>query len=71
MRFRCTLTRREDGRWLIRHTGEVGLVETTADTREAALEKMRGELRYRLELCPCSGESYQHIAIELEAAADD
>lgn len=68
MRFHCVLKRREDGRWLIRHTGEVGVVEATADTREATLEKMRGELRYRLELCPCSGESYQHIEIELDAA---
>lgn len=66
MRFQCILTRREDGRWLVRHTGEMGVVEATAHTREAALEKMRGELRYRLELCPCSGESYQHIAIELD-----
>ncbi|HJT34026.1 MAG TPA: hypothetical protein VJ783_18415 [Pirellulales bacterium] len=68
MRFRCSLRRRDDGRWSIRHSGEAGVVETSADTREAALEKMRGELRYRLELCPCSGESYQHIEIELDAA---
>ena len=68
MRFRCSLRRRDDGRWSIRHSGDVGVIETTADTREAALEKMRGELRYRLELCPCSGESYQHIEIELDAA---
>ena len=67
MRFHCALTRRDDGRWLIRHSGDVGVVETIADTREAALEKMRGELRYRLELCPCSGESFQHIEIELDA----
>lgn len=68
MRFHCSLKRREDGRWSIRHAGEVGIVEATADTRDAALEKMRGELRYRLELCPCSGESYQHIEIDLDAA---
>ena len=67
MRFHCTLKRGEDGRWLVRHAGEVGVVEATADTREAALEKIRGELRYRLELCPCSGESYQHIEIVLDA----
>jgi hypothetical protein len=40
MRFHCTLKRREDGRWLVRHSGELGLVEATADSREAALEKM-------------------------------
>ena len=37
----------------------------TAATRKEAAEKMRGELRYRLELCPCSGESYQHIEVEI------
>lgn len=66
MRFLCSLQRRDDRRWSIRHSGEAGVIETTADTREAALEKMRGELRYRLELCPCSGESYQYIEIELD-----
>jgi hypothetical protein len=66
MRFACTIKRQPDGRWLIRHSGsEVGEVETIGDSREAAVEKMRGELRYRLELCPCSGESYQHIQIEV------
>jgi hypothetical protein len=66
MRFACTIQRGPDGRWLIRHTGsEIGPVEATGDSREVAVEKMRGELRYRLELCPCSGESYQHIQIEL------
>lgn len=64
MRFHCVLTRR-DGRWFIRHVGDLGVVEAAAATREAAIKKMRGELRYRLELCPCSGESYQHIEIEL------
>jgi hypothetical protein len=30
-------------------------VEVTAPTREEALTKMRNELQYRIELCPCSG----------------
>jgi hypothetical protein len=55
-----------DGRWRVRHDGNVaGAVEVTASTKAEALEKMRGELRYRLELCPCSGESYQHLEIEI------
>ena len=66
MRFACTIKQQPDGRWFIRHTGsEIGRVEATGDSREVAVEKMRGELRYRLELCPCSGESYQHIQLEL------
>jgi hypothetical protein len=69
MRFYCTLTRRDDGRWLIRHEGELGIIEASGETPEAAQEKIRGELRYRLELCPCSGESYQHLDIQVDASA--
>jgi hypothetical protein len=46
----------------------LGVLETSGETREAAIETMRGELRYRLELCPCSGESYQHIEIDVQEA---
>ena len=66
MKFLCDIRRLPGGAWSVRHSGpDVGSVETQDRSREAALEKMRGELRYRLELCPCTGESYQHIAIEL------
>jgi hypothetical protein len=51
MRFACKIKQQPDGRWLIRYTGsEIGPVEATGDSREVAVEKMRGELRYRLEL---------------------
>jgi hypothetical protein len=30
-------------------------VEVSAATRDEALTKMRDELQYRVELCPCSG----------------
>jgi hypothetical protein len=67
MKFASMINRRLDGRWVIRHSdAEIGAVETTGDTRKVAIEKMRGELRYRLELCPCSGESYRHIEIEVQ-----
>ncbi len=66
MRFRCTISRLGDGRWSARHQSPaVGTIETAGVTREEAIEKIRGEIRYRLELCPCTGESYQHIDIEL------
>ncbi len=66
MRFPSTMSQTADGQWSLRHDGpEVGLVRVTAATREQALEKLRGEIRYRLELCPCSGKSYQHIKIEI------
>lgn len=65
MKFHCTIDRATDGRWLGHHDGQVGKVEVAADSRDAVLEKLEGELRYRLELCPCSGDSYQHIQIEI------
>jgi len=65
MPLTCTLKRLPSG-WLARHDSrDVGRVEVQAATREAAIEKIKGEIRYRLELCPCSGETYQHIDIEV------
>ena len=66
MKFLCTISQLPNGHWSVRHVGaDVGTVEVTAGTKEKALEKMRGELRYRLELCPCTGEVYQHLVIEI------
>jgi hypothetical protein len=68
MRFPCTIAARPDGRWIVRHTSqEIGTVEVTAATREEAAAKMRGELRYRLEMCPCTGEQYRDLEVELSA----
>lgn len=69
MRLVCTISRRPGGNWAARHDSrEAGRVEVQAATREQAIEKIRGEIRYRLELCPCSGETYQHIQIEVVEA---
>lgn len=69
MNFTSTIIRRDDGQWSLRHESrEMGRIEVTASTREQAMEKLRGEIRYRLELCPCTGESYQYIKIEISDA---
>ena len=66
MKFSSTITRISGEAWSVRHESvDVGLVEVTAFTRDDAIEKLRQEIRYRLELCPCSGEIYQHIKIEI------
>jgi len=66
MTFRCNLARTSAGQWSVRHaSADTGMVEVTAASRELALEKMRAELRYRLELCPCTGEQYKDIEIDL------
>jgi hypothetical protein len=69
MRVPCTIRQLSGGQWRVVHrSAELGTIEVVAPRRDDALEKMRGELRYRLELCPCSGESYQHIDLELVEA---
>jgi hypothetical protein len=56
MKLTCTVCRLPDGKWLARHTGtSVGPVEVRAPTRDEVLTKLRDELQYRIELCPCSG----------------
>jgi hypothetical protein len=66
MRFPCTITQKSHGEWSIRHAGgDLGIVEVTARSRDEALEKMRNELRYRLEMCPCTGERYRNLEIEV------
>lgn len=66
MPFPCTLTRLPDGRWSAQHDSrDVGAVSVQAATREEAIGKITGEIRYRLELCPCTGETWQHIDVQV------
>lgn len=70
MQFRCNIAQQRDGSWRASHNGpEVGEVHATGSSKEEALEKLRGEIRYHLELCPCTGESYQHIDLDIVEAA--
>lgn len=66
MKFQCTITRRSDGRWSGRHTSsDIGHIEVIADSREAAAEKMENEVRYRVEMCPCTGRAFRNLEIEI------
>ncbi|MCI0642366.1 MAG: hypothetical protein L0Y70_25090 [Gemmataceae bacterium] len=66
MKYPCTMEKRGDGRFLARHqSAGLGTIEVTASTQAEALEKMKNELRYRLELCPCTGEQFQHLEVEV------
>jgi hypothetical protein len=73
MKFSCTITRLGSGDWSVGHVGsQVGIVEVTAGSRPETLEKMRREILFRLELCPCTGGMYQHTHIQLvEQAGHD
>jgi len=66
MRLSCTLSHQANGKWVARHTGSsTGQVEVTALTREEVLTKMRDELQYRIELCPCSGVSGPTVELQV------
>lgn len=65
MKFICQVAER-DGLWTAEHAGpDIGPIHVTAPTREAALRKMEEEIHYWLELCPCSGQTYRDLVIEL------
>jgi hypothetical protein len=67
--FVCQLSQ-QAGAWTAEYAGpDVGSVRVSAPTREEALRKLEGEIRYRLELCPCSGEAYRDIEVKVVAPA--
>jgi hypothetical protein len=68
VKFVCQFTER-DGGWTGEYTGgDIGPVRVTAPTRMEALRKLEGEIRYWLELCPCTGQAYRDIEIEVVQA---
>ena len=65
MKFVCRISEK-DGIWMMEHASQdVGPIRVTASTRDEALRKMEGEIRYWLEMCPCSGEAYRDLELEL------
>jgi hypothetical protein len=70
MKLTCTVSRLANGKWQVRHAGSsTGQVEVTAPTREEALTKMRNELQYRIEWCPCSGASEDIVELQVRVEA--
>jgi hypothetical protein len=69
MKLACTLTQLFGGQWRARHvSSNLGTVEVTAQSREVVLTKLRDELQYRIELCPCSGAWGDTVELEVEQA---
>jgi hypothetical protein len=64
MKYQCTITRRSDGHWSAQHRSDIGDIQVTADTREAAIQKIENEVRYRVEMCPCTGRAFRNLEIE-------
>jgi hypothetical protein len=66
MKAPCTVSRMWNGTWLVRHSSSsLGTVEVSAASREEALTKMRNELQYRIEWCPCSGASGDTVELQV------
>jgi hypothetical protein len=69
MKFPVTLKKLIDGRFQARCIGTVaGEVTVLAASREAVLDKITAEIRYRIEWCPCSAVSDQFVELELREA---
>jgi hypothetical protein len=69
MKFACHLGE-SGGQWTAEHTSQgIGPIRVTGETREAALEKLEHEIRYWLEMCPCTGETYRDIEIQLVSSS--
>ena len=66
MKASCALSRTPNGAWLVRHSSSgLGTVEMSAPWRQEALAKMRDELQYRSEWCPCSGASGDAVELQV------
>jgi len=68
VKFICRISE-TNGIWTVEHTRQdVGPIRVSASTRAEALRKMEGEIHYWLEMCPCSGQAYRDLEIELIGA---
>jgi hypothetical protein len=66
MRFVCRVAA-VGGGWRAEVSDDrIGEVAVTASQREEALEKLQREIRYRLELCPCSGVGERYVELEVQ-----
>jgi hypothetical protein len=69
MKFVCRVSEK-DGTWTAEHASQdVGPIRVTASSRGEVLRKMEGEIRYWLEMCPCSGEAYRDLELELVSSS--
>ena len=65
MRFVCQISEKA-GTWIAEHSSEgVGPIRVSAPTRDEVVSKIEAEIRYWLEMCPCSGEAYRDLSLEI------
>jgi hypothetical protein len=70
MRFPVTVKTLIDGKVQVRSVDTLaGEVTVIGESREAALERARNEIRYRIELCPCSTVAEDYVELEVREEA--
>ena len=62
-KFRVRVQALREGGFLA--TCESPVCMSRARTREEVLEKIRAEIRYRLEWCPCTGVDDDYVQLEI------
>ena len=65
-RFQVRLQHQSDGSFLV--TCNAPSCLSRARTEEEALTRIRSEIRYRLEWCPCTGVDDDYVQLEIERA---
>jgi hypothetical protein len=62
--FRVKLQRQRDGQVLA--TCDSPLCLSRAASEAEALEKIRAEIRYRIEWCPCTGVDDEYVQLQID-----
>lgn len=66
MKYRVVLKQLLDGKFYARcHASPGGLCETIGNNREEVLQKMKDEIRYKIEWCACSGVSEDYVELDV------
>ncbi len=63
-RYTVTVQHQRDGAVLV--TCEVPVCMSRARDEQTALARIRDEIRYRIELCPCSGVDDDYVQLEIK-----
>ena len=65
MKLACSILHKPNGVWVARYAGPtLGPVEIAAATKDEALAKLRDELQYRTEMCPCSAANEDRVELD-------
>ena len=68
VKFVCRISE-SNGTWTAEHSStDVGPIRVFAPTRGEVLRKLEEEIRYWLEMCPCTGEAYRDLSLEIVEA---